>query len=330
MEEYKNLSYTEVLKLAESGDTEAMRKVAEAYTNGDSVDKDLEKAFEWKNKAAVLGNMDAQAEWAEICRSTEKFESSFYWEKKAAEQGKPESQYNLGHHYDKGVGTSQNEEQAFYWFKKSAENGYINAKHSLAVCYITGKGTSQDMEKGIYWLGEASKEGHVEAKRRLGAAYIQGMGVSKDEEKGVSLLHDAASLGDEKAKELLNTKEVRRIAGKKVKGVSFITILFKPIFIWLKIILFSIRDFFLFWWKITIFDIDFFRDNYEVPLWSKVIVFFFGHGSLLETIWNLFDKSLGYVVFFFFGYFTSAFVFVFRILFSPITVIVRMIKGEDE
>ena len=323
MAEYENLSFSEMQRLSESGDTEAMRKLAVLYINGDGVFQNLEKALELTMEAAERGNVEAMAETADIYRSIKKFEKSFEWEKKTAEQGRPASQYNLGHHYDKGIGTSQNEKQAFQWFKKAAENGYTDAKHSLAVCYLTGKGVPQDLEQGIYWLEQASNEGHAESKRRLGAAYIEGVGMPVDEEKGFSLLSEAASLGDETAKTLM--REVSN--GSSSSKTSNILYVIKDFFvIWIKIILFSIRDAFVFWWKITIRDFDFFRNNEDAPIWSRIIVFLSG---ITEFIFSFIKESwICYVLYFFLGYFASAWVAVFRILFSPITAIVRMINRK--
>jgi len=196
----------ELKRQAEAGDADAMQKLAMAYFQGDGVEKNVGQGLTWQIKAAEHGNAEAQSQCAELCRNVDEpdFKASFDWEKKAAEQGYPLSQYNLGHHYDKGMGTPQNKEQAYRWFKKAAENGFTDSKSSLAVAYLTGQGTSQDLNQGIYWLEQASNDGHAGAKTRLGAAYIEGMGVSADKEKGISLLREAASLGEEKAENLLN------------------------------------------------------------------------------------------------------------------------------
>jgi len=211
MEEIRGLK-----RQSEAGDANAMQKLALAYFQGDGVEKDIEQGLTWQINAAEHGNAEAQSQCAELCRNVEEpdFKAAFDWEKKAAEQGYPLSQYNLGHHYDKGMGTSQDKEQAYHWFKKAAENGFSDAKYSLAVAYLTGQGTSQDMSQGIYWLEQASNDGHAGSKTRLGAAYIEGMGVSTDEEKGISLLREAASLGDEKAENLLNEISSGSSSGK--------------------------------------------------------------------------------------------------------------------
>ena len=57
--EFKNL-----LAKAESGDAEAMYLVGLEYEAGEVVTADGEKAIEWMNKAADLGNKDAH-KWLE-------------------------------------------------------------------------------------------------------------------------------------------------------------------------------------------------------------------------------------------------------------------------
>ena len=63
-------------------------------------------------------------------------------------------------------------------------------------------------------------------------------------------------------------------------------------------------------------------------------MFLFGSGSITHFIWYLLEEKgygfIGYVLYFFIGYFTSAFIAVIRFFLSPITAIVRMIKGEDK
>jgi len=175
---------TALQKKAESGDAEAMLQLATALINEE--DSDFEVIFSWIEKAAELGNSQAQFELADIYNN----ENMPY--------------YNL--------------EKAFDWLKKSAQNGYTKAKHNLAVSYLEGTGTAQDNTQALYWMEQASNEGHVAARRKMGIFYIEGIGVTMDKEKGLSLLSEAASLGDETAKELLKSykKSVSRRKGKLI------------------------------------------------------------------------------------------------------------------
>jgi len=163
----ENESYLNLLKKAESGDAEAMLKLAYEIFGKDS--SNTKDAFYWTEKAANLGNAQAQFELAEI--------------------------------YKKGM---DNDLESFKWLEKSARNGYTKAKHNLAIYYSTGTGTWQDNRQAFYWMELASNEGHAGAKRKLGCFYIEGTGTPIDKDKGLSLLREAASMGDEQAKKLLS------------------------------------------------------------------------------------------------------------------------------
>ena len=56
--------FERLLKEAESGNAEAMYLVGLEYETGEVVTADGEKAIEWMNKAADLGNKDAH-KWLE-------------------------------------------------------------------------------------------------------------------------------------------------------------------------------------------------------------------------------------------------------------------------
>jgi TPR repeat protein len=56
---------------------------------------------------------------------------TFQWYRKAAEQGYTNAQFNLGWMYEKGDGVSQAKEQAIYWYKKAAEQGDTDAQNRL-------------------------------------------------------------------------------------------------------------------------------------------------------------------------------------------------------
>ena len=118
------MNVPEVQRLANQGDTEAMRRLAMAYMQGDGVSKDLDKAFECIMKAAELGNVEAMAEMADIYRSIEKFEKAFYWDEKAANQGRAMSMYNLSVHYRDGLGVPKNSEKHHYWYAQGKQNGF--------------------------------------------------------------------------------------------------------------------------------------------------------------------------------------------------------------
>ena len=73
------------------------------YENGEDIEKDLEKAIYWYNKAAKNGNEKAQ--------------------------------YNLGRCYSSGLGVEKDEFKAFEYYRKSVEKGCVLAQHSGHALY---------------------------------------------------------------------------------------------------------------------------------------------------------------------------------------------------
>ncbi|POG78598.1 hypothetical protein GLOIN_2v1535801, partial [Rhizophagus irregularis DAOM 181602=DAOM 197198] len=83
------------------------------YKNGEGIEKNLEKAFYWYQKAAERGHVKAMtnlASYYEIGEGTEKnLEKAFYWYQKAAENG-----------------TEKNLEKAFYWQQRATESNKVS------------------------------------------------------------------------------------------------------------------------------------------------------------------------------------------------------------
>ena len=171
------MNIKELQKRAESGDTEAMLKLA--FELNEIEDSNSEDILYWTEKAAELGNAQAQFELADICKSAKDYSG------------------------------------AFKWFEISAKNGYTSAKYNLGGCYFEGSGTEQNYEKAFYWTEQAANENNVGAIRKLGIFYAQGIGVSVDKDKGISLLNEAVSLGDELAKDCIRELNEEDRAPKK-------------------------------------------------------------------------------------------------------------------
>ena len=89
----------EIIKQAEQGDAEAQFQLGLAYCNGDGIEENHEKAFEW---------------WT-----------------KAAEQEVPAAMYNLGIMYRDGDGVEQDLYNAMYWFGKAYRYGMKEAKNEM-------------------------------------------------------------------------------------------------------------------------------------------------------------------------------------------------------
>ena len=117
--------FREMMQKAESGDTEAMRSLAVEYMKRwDGESDDFDKALDWLDKAAELGNVEAIAEMADVYRKHHMLEKAFSYEEKAANLGRAKSMYNLSIHYRDGLGVPANREKHRYWYEKGRENGF--------------------------------------------------------------------------------------------------------------------------------------------------------------------------------------------------------------
>ena len=191
----------ELLEQAESGDTDAMRELSAAYLFAEGVSPNIREARKWIEKAAELGNVEAQAELADILRTQNYLKEAFDWEYKAAMQGRIKSHYNLAVHYRDGMGTYVDFREQFYWFQKAAVQGrHAVAMHELGRCYLNGAGTLRDDKHAFYWFQKAVISGDVGAKVSLGTCYYIGRGVTADKEKAIYLWQEALQQGDEKTK----------------------------------------------------------------------------------------------------------------------------------
>lgn len=138
-------------------------QLAEKYYYGLSVKKNCQKAFELYQKAAELGNADAQ--------------------------------YKIGWMYSTGTQTKQDYKNAFKWFSKSAEQGCAIAQYNLGKMYWYGYGVEKNEKKSFEWVQKAADQGFPKALNQLGYMYERGYVVEKDEVKANELFQKAEEQG---------------------------------------------------------------------------------------------------------------------------------------
>ncbi|RGB28202.1 hypothetical protein C1646_819278 [Rhizophagus diaphanus] len=135
-----------------------MFNLANRYYNGKGIEKNLEKAFHWYQKAAENGYTGAMNNLAYMYyngEGTEKnLEKTFHWYQKAAENGDEKAMFNLAIFYHEGKGIEKNLEKSFYWYQKAAENGDEKAVFNLAIHCTIGEGTEKNLEKALYCFAE--------------------------------------------------------------------------------------------------------------------------------------------------------------------------------
>lgn len=151
-------------KVANKGMPEAQIVLGFAFSQGDGIPQDYEKAVGWYHEAAEQGHPRAQSmlgwmyhEGEMVPRDSEK---AVRWLREAAEQGHPVAQSNLGAMYSTGTGVPRDYEQAVRWFHKAAEQGIAVAQANLGFMYVAGRGVSKDAVAAYKWylLCQAQEE----------------------------------------------------------------------------------------------------------------------------------------------------------------------------
>jgi TPR repeat protein len=139
---------THVRTLAEQGSIHDQIKLAGDYFTGNGVTQDSKRAAYWYEKAAGLGN--------------------------------PEAQNQIGYFYQAGIGVPQDPKRALHWYHLSASSGFAKAKVNLAIIYLRGIGVQKNDELAVRLLTQAFQEGNGTAATYLGLLSYFGIAVKED------------------------------------------------------------------------------------------------------------------------------------------------------
>lgn len=150
---------------AHQKNTEALNGLGIIYLYGLGVNKNLDLAQEYFEKANNLGdkvskinlgelyrqknNLIASEKWyklaiienpskayeglSKIYLDQQKFEQAYRYSEKAAELGNTEAEYNLGVFYEQGIYVNKNLEKAIFWYEKAALKGHLDALSNLSL-----------------------------------------------------------------------------------------------------------------------------------------------------------------------------------------------------
>ncbi len=215
---------------AESGDPEAMIKLAMAYLNGDGVEQDNEKAADYMRQAAELDEATAQYNmgifYIQGCGVERDFSQAEHWLSLASDNGDgdadpilkslrelpalrekaqgedTEAKVELAKQLMAMKGDS-NYSEALTYARKAADAGSLEAMWLLGLAYEHGRGVKQDYEEAFRRYKRAAEEGHAPSQSNLACLYARGDGVQKDMVKAEEWVRKAAEQGDEDGLRLL-------------------------------------------------------------------------------------------------------------------------------
>lgn len=142
--------------------TDTMLLVADKYFYGDMVSMDVNKAIQWYQKAAILGNNDATKKLVTIYSQgqgndvSKNIDEALKWYKLSIDQnGSSEEMIALAQMYYDGHDAEVDLNESFQWYKKAADNYNKKAMRMVGEMYFKGQGTKQNLEYALYYLLES-------------------------------------------------------------------------------------------------------------------------------------------------------------------------------
>lgn len=181
-----------IRQAAEQGDSAAQFELGKLSQAGKEVEKNLETAANWYEKAARNGHAEAALKLGHFYKTGKGRARDFVRAKElfefAASKNLISALNELGVMYRHGQGVPVDYERAVAYYQQAADKGYGHAQYNLAVHYSKGWGVPQNYEQSVRLYRLAADQGHLEAIFNLGCILKRGEpGVPKDEKESFRL-----------------------------------------------------------------------------------------------------------------------------------------------
>jgi TPR repeat protein len=199
-------------KAAALGNSDAQFALGVIYDKGEGEPKNTAKAMEWWQKAAQQGHATAQYNLG--CKYYEgndvpmDLARAAQYYEKAAAQGNMTAQFNIGVMYEKGRGVPKAPDKAARWYRKAADNGFAHAQNNLGTMYYAGEGVPKNLAMATRWYQKSAAQGEPSAQKNLGKMYADGKGVTKDAVIAYAWYILSADRGDGEAKKAIDALTV--------------------------------------------------------------------------------------------------------------------------
>ena len=168
-------AFREFRSLAEKGHSQSQVQLGIMYEMGLGVKQDYSEASKWYQKAAVQGDKEAHKKLIEMRK---KGLSTTYqpplpdnWEGNTT---LPQSQYDLGVMYFKGIGVKRDYAIAYRWFYMAAKQEHARAQNDLAVLLSKGLGIRRNRPEAYIWFLRAAEQGFADSQYNLGVMLSHG------------------------------------------------------------------------------------------------------------------------------------------------------------
>ena len=184
-----------------SHDDKLQYRLGQMSYTGTGTKKEETEAVEFWQKAARLGNANAQYALAShwLKTGTGDLQQALEWIQKAAEGENTAAMNSLGKLYLEGQMVSPDIQHAIELFEKAALKGHDYAAYRLGRLYLSGEMIEKNVEMAMEWLKQAAGANNSYALYRLGKLFLLGEDAPKDIERSIYYFKRAAEGGNEYA-----------------------------------------------------------------------------------------------------------------------------------
>jgi hypothetical protein len=167
---------------AESHDDKLQYRLGQMLYTGTGTQKDILASLSYFEKAAKVGNGNAQYMLGKLRLETDTGdpEQAIEWLTKAADSGNAAAQYVLAKCYRDGTHVQKDIQKAIALFTLSAEQKNEYATYQLGSLYLSGEDIPKDAAAAVKWLTLSSDLGNQYAQYTLAKLYLIGEDFPKD------------------------------------------------------------------------------------------------------------------------------------------------------
>ncbi len=178
---------------------EGERKLGYYYEKGIGCDKDIVKARQYYELAAMHGDIKAKYNIGLFYYKNKQYPQAFNLVKESAEQNYGKALLLLAYFYEHAVGGEQNYVEAKEAYLKALDLGEKGVYHKLGKYSYYGYGTEKNLEEAFNYFYAGANEDEQECFYYLGVMYSKGEGVKKDFSQAFYWYQKGANAGDVRA-----------------------------------------------------------------------------------------------------------------------------------
>lgn len=183
---YKNLSFQEVILLADQGDPKAMFDIGKRYLTGQGgAEKNMPLAVSWSEKAVSNGELNAKYELGLYYLSADqediKQKGKDYL-MSSADSGSAKSQVFLYHKHLKGEDPfSKDVDLAIKYLFRAAHSGSAEAEAEMGDLLLHGRFFKKDVYAAVPYIKRAAHQGNPKGLYLAGYLFKRGIGVEQND-----------------------------------------------------------------------------------------------------------------------------------------------------